>query len=61
MHKDIISDEELVRAYSNAMSDKIFQEETISGQARSLGFSLFTSEHLHYDDIYEFQTKECKA
>ena len=60
MHKDIISDEELVRAYSNAMSDKIFQEETISGQARSLGFSLFTSEHLHYDDIYEFRLKNAK-
>ena len=61
MHKNFISDEELFRAYSNALSDKIFQEETISGQARSLGFSLFTTEHLHYDDIYEFRLKSAKS
>ena len=55
-----ISREELSRAYSNAISDKVFQEETISGQAKSLGFSLFTSDHLHYDDIYDFKLKNAK-
>ena len=55
-----ISREELSRAYSNAISDKVFQEETISGQAKSLGFSLFTSDHLHYDDIYDLKLKNAK-
>lgn len=43
---------ELERARANTKADYWFQEETIEGQARSLGFGLTTPYKHKYDDVY---------
>ena len=44
---------DLQRARANLQADRIFQEETISGQARSLGYGLTTRHKEMLDDVYE--------
>lgn len=50
--------EELKRAQANMKSDRVYQKETVEGQARSLGFGLFTPYKYHFDDLYFTLIKE---
>ncbi len=47
-----ITEDELARARANLRSDRVYQEETVSGQARALGHGLTTSHKLLFDDVY---------
>ncbi|MEN9833811.1 MAG: hypothetical protein RL011_4, partial [Pseudomonadota bacterium] len=47
-----VTGEELQRTRANLRSDRIYQEETVDGQARSIGFGLRTSNKLLYDEVY---------
>ncbi|MBM4250995.1 MAG: insulinase family protein [Deltaproteobacteria bacterium] len=47
-----VTGDELSRTRANLRSDRIYQEETVDGQARALGFGLRTSQKLLYDDVY---------
>ena len=47
-----VSIEEINRARINLKADKLHDEETISGVARSLGFGLTTAYGGYYDDVY---------
>lgn len=47
-----INEDELSRARANLRSDRVYQEETVSGQARALGHGLTTSHKLLFDDVY---------
>lgn len=47
-----VLEEELARARANLRADRIYQEETVSGQARTLGFGMTTSWKMSYDDVY---------
>ena len=44
---------ELEKAKASLRIERVYQEETVTGQARSLGHSLYTSHKLHYDDVYQ--------
>lgn len=46
---------ELARARANLKADRIYRDETVDGQARSLGFGLRTRHKLIYDEIYSAQ------
>lgn len=48
-----ITDEELERARANLRIERCSQEETVGGQAKSLGYGLTTSHKTLYDDVYE--------
>ncbi|SME90839.1 M16 family metallopeptidase [Pseudobacteriovorax antillogorgiicola] len=48
-----VTSRELSRAITNLRADQLYQEETVNGQARSLGFSLSTSHKTQYDVVYE--------
>jgi zinc protease len=53
MHEsDPITPEELARARSNLKADRIFRDETVDGQARSLGYGMLTPYKLLYDEVY---------
>lgn len=53
MHdSDPITPEELARARSNLKADRIFRDETVDGQARSLGYGMLTPYKLLYDEVY---------
>ncbi len=47
-----VTGSELQRTRANLKSDRIYQEETVDGQARSIGFGLRTSHKLLHDDVY---------
>lgn len=53
-----VEDEELKRAQANMKADRVYQKETVEGQARSLGFGLFTPYKYHFDDLYWTLVKE---
>src|SRR5690606_15585530 len=44
--------EELERARANLRADRLHRDETVDGQARSLGYGLRTSHKLLYDEVY---------
>ncbi len=48
-----ITTQELGRARANLRMERCSQEETVVGQARSLGYGLMTSHKTLYDDVYE--------
>ncbi len=50
-----ISDEEIERARANLKSERIYRDETVDGQARTLGSGLRTSQGLLSDDVYAAQ------
>jgi zinc protease len=50
-----VTKEELERARANAKADRIYAEETVSGQARSLGNALHTPHDLLHDYVVEAQ------
>ncbi|MCX6104781.1 MAG: pitrilysin family protein [Proteobacteria bacterium] len=47
-----VTGDELSRARANLKADRIYQEETVDGQARALGFGLRTAQKLVYDEVY---------
>ena len=52
-HNNPVTEQELSRAITNLRADHLYQEETVNGQARSLGFSLNTDHKTQYDVVYE--------
>jgi len=48
-----ITSSELERAITNLQSDKYYRDETVEGQARSIGYSLLTSQKVFYEDTYD--------
>ncbi len=42
---------ELARARANVRADRVHQEETVGGMARTLGFALTTPSKLYFDDV----------
>ena len=50
-----VNSDELARARANLKADRIYRDETVDGQARSLGFGLRTSHKLVYDELYTAQ------
>lgn len=47
-----ITDEELERARATLRMDRIYRDETVDGQARSIGFGLKTSLRMHFDAVF---------
>lgn len=47
-----ITADELARARANLRSDRLYRDETVDGQARSLGYGLQTSPKLLFDEVY---------
>lgn len=47
-----ITDEELERARATLRLDRIYRDETVDGQARSIGFGLKTSLRMHFDAAF---------
>ncbi len=47
-----VSENELARARANLKADRVYQEETVSGQAKALGFGMTTSHKMLYDEVY---------
>ncbi len=47
-----VTAEELSRAQANLKADRLFRDETVEGQARTLGFGLRTPQKLLYDEVY---------
>ncbi|HYX31990.1 MAG TPA: pitrilysin family protein [Oligoflexus sp.] len=54
-YEEPVTREELERARANAKADRIYSEETVSGQARSLGNALQTPHDLLHDYVVEAQ------
>ncbi|MCX6129357.1 MAG: pitrilysin family protein [Proteobacteria bacterium] len=54
-YSEPVTREELERARANAKADRIYGEETVSGQARSLGNALHTPHDLLHDYVIEAQ------
>jgi zinc protease len=54
-YEEPVTREELERARANAKADRIYAEETVSGQARSLGHALQTPHDLLHDYVVEAQ------
>jgi zinc protease len=54
-YEEPVNREELERARANAKADRIYAEETVSGQARSLGNALQTPHDLLHDYVVEAQ------
>ncbi|WP_141736684.1 M16 family metallopeptidase [Oligoflexus tunisiensis] len=54
-YEEPVTREELERARANAKADRIYSEETVSGQARSLGHALQTPHDLLHDYVVEAQ------
>jgi zinc protease len=52
LYKDPVSPEELERAQTNLRADQLYQEETVAGEARALGYGLLTSHKTAYDAVY---------
>lgn len=50
--KDLITEEELGRARINLKAERVFRDETVDGQARSLGYGMLTPYKLLYDEVY---------
>ncbi len=46
-----ITDEELARARATLRVDRIYRDETVDGQARSIGFGLKTKLRMHFDAV----------
>jgi zinc protease len=51
-----VSADELSRARANLRSEKLYRDETVEGQARSIGFGLRTGHGLLFDEVYATQT-----
>ena len=51
-HHEPVTQDELARAKANLKSDRIFRDETVDGQARSVGYGMRTPYKLQYDDVY---------
>ncbi len=49
---DGVSAAEIDRARASLRSDRIYRDETVDGQARSIGFGLTTSHKQLFDDVY---------
>lgn len=47
-----ITDEEIERARANLRADRVYQEETVTGQAKNIGYGLTTSYGIFFDEIY---------
>lgn len=47
-----VTENELARARANLKADRVYQEETVSGQAKTLGFGMTTSHKTLYDEVY---------
>lgn len=47
-----ITEEELERARATLRIDRIYRDETVDGQARSIGFGLKTSLRMHFDAVF---------
>ncbi len=47
-----VNEEELQRAQANLKADRVSRDETVEGQARTLGFGLRTPQKLLYDEVY---------
>lgn len=47
-----VTGDELKRACANLKADRIFRDETVDGQARSLGFGMMTPLGVLYDEVY---------
>jgi zinc protease len=54
-HSEPVTVDELMRARANLKADRIYRDETVDGQARSLGFGLRTAHKLVYDELYTAQ------
>lgn len=54
-YSEPVNREELDRARANAKADRVYSEETVSGQARALGNSLQTPYELLFDYVVEAQ------
>lgn len=48
-----VTEDELTRAKANLKADRIFRDETVEGQARSLGYGMRTNYKLQYDEVYQ--------
>ncbi len=49
---DPVNLDELQRAQANLKADRVSRDETVEGQARTLGFGLRTPQKLLYDEVY---------
>lgn len=47
-----VTENELARARANLKSERVYQEETVGGQAKALGFGMTTSHKVLYDEVY---------
>jgi len=54
-HHEPVTDAEIARARANVKADRLFRDETVDGQAKSLGFGLTTSHKYVFDDVYTAQ------
>lgn len=50
--KEPVTADELARAQANLKADRVSRDETVEGQARTLGFGLRTPQKLLYDEVY---------
>jgi len=50
--EDPVTEMELARARANLRADRIYRDETVEGQAKSLGYSLMTSHKQAFDEVY---------
>jgi zinc protease len=55
IHHMPVTEEELKRARANLRAERLYRDETVDGQARSLGFGLRTSHGCYYEEIFESQ------
>lgn len=53
--REPVTGEELSRARANLKADRIYRDETVDGQARTLGFGMMTPQGVTYDDVYATQ------
>ena len=52
---DPVTQEEISRARASLKADRVYRDETVEGQARSVGFGAQTALKLHFDDLYSKQ------
>lgn len=52
---DPVTEAEISRARASLLSDRIYRDETVEGQARSVGFGAQTKLKIHFDDLYARQ------
>ena len=50
-----VTQQEIDRARASLLADRIYRDETVEGQARSIGFGAQTQMKVHFDDIYARQ------